>query len=415
MPSPRVPILSENRRLLVGVLVDGTSKYGRSILRGVTHYANLQRHWVLFKDLANLLDDQRQWPMFDGLIYGGISPQTMDRCHATCPHVVSCSGSTDPERSPVVALDSHLTGVQAAEHLMNCRLRHFAFVGGSNHILGPVRVAGFRATLEAKGHVVHECPVQGPSPNEWMSHSHRPALIEWLASLPKPIGIMAFDDVVAHDLAETCLEADIGVPEQVAIVGVNNDDLMCESAWPPLTSVETDHRRMGYHAAKLLDRMLGGEVIPPQERLTLLPPLGIVQRQSTDLLHLDDPHLLAAVRFIREHACDPCSVWDVLDAVPVNRRWLERQFLSKLGRTPHDEIRRVRIENAQRLLPQMDLSLAQIAARCGFDEIKGFYMAFRAITGTTPAAYRRAGAGQAVSQNHPKRSQRDKTQHTLTG
>ncbi|MDB5327244.1 MAG: helix-turn-helix-domain containing protein AraC type [Phycisphaerales bacterium] len=414
MPQARISIpAATSGRLLVGVLVDGTTKYGRSILRGVTHYANLQRHWVLFKDLADLLHAQPQWPMFDGIIYGGVSVETVDRCHSMCPHVVSCSGSTSPDRSPVVALDSHATGMQAAKHLLDCRLRHFAFFGSNHGIIGEARLAGFRATLHEHGHDVFECPILAPSASEWMSHTHRPMLIDWLRALPKPIGILCYDDVVAHDLAEACMEADIGVPEAVAIVGVNNDDLMCESAWPPLTSIETDHNRMGYHAAKLLDRLLSGDEIPSDERLTLLPPLGVVKRQSTDLLHLEDANLLAAIRFIREHACNPCSVWDVLDAVPVNRRWLERQFLSKLGRTPHDEIRRVRIESAQRLLPQMDLSLAQIAARCGFDEIKGFYMAFRTVTGTTPAAYRRAGASEGMSQNVRKRSQTDKVRQAF--
>ena len=157
---------------------------------------------------------------------------------------------------------------------------------------------------------------------------------------------MAFDDSAADDLAGTCLEAGIAVPEQVAIVGTNNDELLCETAWPPLSSIVGDFARVGYVAAQLLDRMIRGETLSPEDRLVLLPPLGVMQRQSTDVLAVKDSDVADAIRFIREHACDPCSVKHVLHAVPVARRWLERQFLSQLGRTPHDEITRVRIETA---------------------------------------------------------------------
>jgi len=211
----------------------------------------------------------------------------------------------------------------------------------------------------------------------------------WLRELPKPIGIMAFDDAAAHDLAAACLDADIGVPEHVAIIGVNNDDLLCESAWPPLSSIEADFSRMGYVAAKHLDAILRGEKLAPELRFVKLPPLGVVQRQSTDVLAVDDPNLADALRFIREHACDPCGIDDVLRHVPVGRRWLERQFLKTLGRSPHAEITRVRIEAAQRLLLQPELRLPEIAERCGFSVMQTFTRAFRINAKITPAAYRR--------------------------
>lgn len=200
---------------------------------------------------------------------------------------------------------------------------------------------------------------------------------------------MAADDAAAHDLASACLKVGIGVPDHVAIIGVNNDDLLCESAWPSLSSVEADYSRMGYTAAKLLERMLSGEKLKKDERLVMHPPLGVVQRVSTNVLAVGDPNLVNAIRFIREHACDPCSVDDVLREVPVGRRWLERNFTREFGRTLHDEITRVRIDNARRLALQPDLSLYDIAFRCGFAAFTNFNLAFRRITGTTPGAYRR--------------------------
>jgi LacI family transcriptional regulator len=371
-------------------MVDCIDAYGRAILRGVTRYANLQRRWVLFKDLHHVLDAESEWPKFDGAIFAGVSQEEFDFGRRLCPHVVFCSGSGDPAVCPVVCLDDEAAGAMAAEHLIACRLERFAFYGmNSQGWIVARRENGFSQALAAKGFSFVESPFAPPLAQAWASHSHRPELIQWLRELPKPIGILTIDDTAAHDLAEACLEADIGVPDQVAIIGVNNDDLLCESAWPPLSSVEADYSRMGYEGAKILDRLFAGEVLSPAERLVRLPPLGVVQRQSTNVLAVKDPNLADAVRYIREHACDPSSVEDVLRAVPVGRRWLERQFVSQLGRTPHEEITRVRMETGQRLLSQRDLSIAEVAERCGYSGDKNFHAAFRRLLGTTPAAYRR--------------------------
>jgi LacI family transcriptional regulator len=170
---------------------------------------------------------------------------------------------------------------------------------------------------------------------------------------------------------------------------VNNDDLLCESAWPPLSSVEVDYSRMGYLAARHMDEMLNGKRMKRSQQYVLLPPLEVVQRQSTDVLAVNNADVAEAIRYIREHACRPCTVPDVLNHVPVGRRWLERQFNSTLGRTPHDEIIRVRIDAAQRLLLQPEISLDEIAARCGFSAYQNFIRTFRHVAGITPAAYRR--------------------------
>lgn len=384
------PLNGLRARPLVGVVVDGVSTYGRGILRGVTRYANLQRRWLLYKDMRRVLDVPANWPSCDGVIVAGVGRSTIDFLRAHCKRVISCSGSSDPLEGPVVSLDDEAAGTMAAEHLLDCRLENFGFYGLAQETVAGKRLAGFRSALAAKGFSCIESPIRWPSSVDWMTHAHRPKLIEWLVSLPKPVGILAVDDTAAHDLSEACIEAEIAVPDHIAIVGVNNDDLLCEGAWPPLSSVEGDFSRVGYLAAKMLDRLFTGEELAPEERVMRLPPLGVVQRQSSNVLAIDDPNIVDALRFIREHACDPCSVQDVLREVPVGRRWLERQFLTLLDRTPHDEITRVRIDTARRLLLQPDLSLPEIASRCGFSEIKNFYRAFRSVTETTPAAFRRS-------------------------
>lgn len=374
----------------MGIVTDCSNTYGRAILRGVTRYANLQRRWLLFKDMEKVFDVNSHWAALDGGIFAGIPQPLFELGLKKCRHVVYCSGGGDPAVSPVVALDDFAAGAQAAEHLMNCRLEQFAFYGHkADYKTAMNRLGGFRQVLEARGFSCAVCPIEFQSTEQRIAHANRPALIQWLRELPKPVGIMTLDDTNAHEVAEACFEADIGVPDEVAIVGVNNDDLLCESAWPPLSSVEADYSRAGYAAARILDRLLSGEILGADERLVLVPPLGVVQRQSTSTLAVKDPDLADAIRFIREHACDPCSVGDVLRHVPVGRRWLERQFTVHLGRSPHDEIARVRIETAQRLLRRMELPMHEVAARCGFAELKNFYVAFRKIAGSTPANYRR--------------------------
>ncbi len=215
-------------------------------------------------------------------------------------------------------------------------------------------------------------------------------MIGWIKQLPKPVGILAWDDLAARDLAAACLHAQIPVPDHVAILGVNNDDLLCDSAWPPLSSINVDFAKVGYTAANQLDQLLEGKTIEPAQRLIRMAPSGVAQRQSTSLLAVENGDLARAVAYIREHACDPCSVTDVLDHVPVSRRWLERQFVDHLGRTPHEEITRIRMALAQQLLRESEDGLPQVATRCGYSAVQSFSQAFHQSLGTTPAAYRKS-------------------------
>jgi len=323
MPKPRRKTAEERPR--VAIVVDGSQAFCRDVVRGVTRYANLKREWQLFKDFNELFDVEEGWPTLHGIIFAAVSREKVEEGIARCPNVIHCSGNGDPELCPVVSIQDVAVGEQAAEHLLGCRLKHFGFYGrNATYRISANRLNGFKSVLRAHGMECAECPVEQPTRLQWSAHSHRPALIQWLKEQPRPIGIMGLDDYATHDLAETCLEAGISVPDEVAIVGVNNDDLLCESAWPPLSSVEVDCTRMGYEAAKLLDRMLAGKSPVGKARHIRLPPLGVVKRQSTDVLAIEDRNVVEAVRFIQKHACDPCSVPDVLEHVPIARRWLEK-------------------------------------------------------------------------------------------
>jgi LacI family transcriptional regulator len=372
---------------MVGIAVDGTTGYGRGVMRGVMRYANLQRRWLIHEQMRS--DSKKPWPQCDGVIIAGLSRDAYHRLAAQAQFVVHCSGTVHDPRTPAFCLDDMLAGETAANHLLDCHLEHFGFFGRSWSPISVNRAMGFQSAIGKRGYSCSMCPADWPEPDQ-VENPHWPQLIEWIREQPKPLGVMAVDDSAAHDLAAACLHYDIPVPEQVAIIGVNNDDLLCESAWPPISSVEGDFSRMGYAAAAMMERMLEGYKPGASEMMNRFPPLGVVRRMSTDVLAIDDPNVAAALQYIRLHACDPCSVPDVLREVPVNRRWLERQFVEKLGRTPHEEITRVRMQTAERLLLRADLTLPMVSHRCGFSAVSNFAQTFRKATKTTPGQYRKS-------------------------
>jgi LacI family transcriptional regulator len=380
----------DRRRPLVGVTVNATMGFGRDILRGVMRYANARRRWLLHEELRAVGTSLDNWPECDGAVLGVSMKPIVEQVCAATKHVISCSGNADPQAMPVVCIDDRAVGRMAAEHLMNCRVENFGFYGRSSHTVSNNRRMAFREALAEHGFDCSESLIEGSFSYGWTARPHWPRLIDWLRSLPKPVGIMAMDDMAARDVAAACFSVGLPVPERVLIVGVNDDDLLCGTAWPPLSSVAVDFTRVGEMAARLLDKMMAGQTLTPEQRQVRLQPIGVVRRASSDILAVEDANLAEALRYIREHACDPCSVNDVLKHVPVARRWLERQFANKFNRTPHDEIIRVRMEMARRLLIQSDESLPQIAGRCGFTAVQNFSRAFRDALGVTPAAFRRS-------------------------
>jgi len=376
----------------VGVAVDAINSYSRQVVVGVMNYA-IQQRWLLIEEPYMKMTDPFAWPDCDGVIAMIYEPDVIHQFKHRFKHVVSASGAADPALLPVVSMDDHLVGQLAAQHLMACNLRHFAFYGVSGWLVSERRFAGFKDTLATRGFTCSQCP----APHDWDRpfragwKSRWPQVAQWLESLPKPVGIMAMEDTASHDLATVCQSAGILVPDHVAIIGVNNDELLCPAGWPPLSSVQTDSQRVGYAAARILDMLMSGtRPIDKADLIVRMPPIAVVQRASTDMLALDDPHVAAALRVIKQGACTPCSVSDVVREVRVDRRWLERQFMVRLGRTIYEEITRVRIDEAQRMLLLPDMTPKLVAARSGFSTMSSFTRAFQRTVKESPAAFRRA-------------------------
>ena len=199
----------------------------------------------------------------------------------------------------------------------------------------------------------------------WRSDST--GIARWIRSPPRPAGVLAAWDGCAVQILQVCRRIGVAVPDDLAVVGVDDDELLCDLADPPLTSIATGVHEIGYRAAELLDRMMAGEEVPPGAQP--VRPLGVVTRQSTDMLAIDDRHVSQALRFIRERACHAIRVEDVLTVVPLTRRVLESRFKRLLGHTPHEEIVRTQLRRVEELLIATDLPLKSIAARTGFQHV----------------------------------------------
>lgn len=214
------------------------------------------------------------------------------------------------------------------------------------------------------------------------------SLETWLTKLPKPTGLLCAYDIQAQVVLDTCRNLNLPVPEQLAVIGVDNDPLLCDLSHPSLTSVAPDARGAGFHAAQLLDDLMHGRSLSSRTS-HLMKPLGIVQRQSTDITAVSNSNIAEAIRFIRDHACDGINVSDVLSHVLLSRRTLESQFLQATGKTPHDMIATIRTDRVQRLLQQSELSLDEIANHTGFEHTEYMSVVFKKRFGISPGRYRR--------------------------
>jgi LacI family transcriptional regulator len=329
--------------------------------------------------------------------------------------VVELFESRAESEFPRILPDDVATGALAARHFIERAFRHFAFFGAPWMLWSREREVGFRAEIQrtfAARAVAADIadlvgnftfasygPVRGAAAAfEGPQKLRAAAMGAWLASLPKPLALFAANDLWGFELLQAAREVGLHVPDDVAVLGVDNEELLCEIAHPPLSSIRIGAERIGRLAVELLEDLLRRK--PPGPNIARIEPMEVVTRQSTDVLAVDDPAVAAALRHIRQHAVEGLSVKQLLETVPVNRRTLERRFVSVLGHTPLEEIRRVRLERAKALL-QTDLPVYDIAARSGFATPEYMATSFLQATGMTPTAYRRQFTPRARWQHLP--------------
>ena len=307
--------------------------------------------------------------------------------------LVNISNRETVADAPNVRLDNVAVGGMAGKHLQALGYRQFAFCGINKSRFSDERMQGFQNVLERAGQILYfpDRDFRPCSVEEWKSWKARANyILSWLQPLPRPLAVFCANDETAKELADICLQAGIPVPEQIAILGVDNS-VLCELTIPSLSSIEANAQRQGFEAADTLDRLMSGQ--QRFEPITLIPPLSVAVRESTEITALHDADLADAVRFIREHFSHSIDVRDILKKVPVSRRTLERKFQESLGRSPQQEIRRVRLDRARELLIHTDLSVRVISQRTGFANPQRFAYVFKDVYGESPLRFRKTKAG----------------------
>jgi len=374
------------QRRKVALLIETSNTYARELLHGVRVWLREQKLWDIRLSEQGRGAGVPAWLCaWEG--HGIIARVTGDRMAAALrtkglPVVDVAAALPDPV-FPRVATDSRAATQLAFDHLRERGFRHFAYCGDTRFWWSVQRERYFVAQVRAAG---FDCAVFGPRAARTGSDAALEELARWLLGLPKPVGVLACYDVRGQQVLEACAEAGLAVPDVVAVIGVHNDELLCDLCEPPLTSVNPNARRAGYEAASLLARLMEGEKVPVEARL--IEPVGVVQRQSTDVVAVDDPKVSAAVRYIRAHVTEGIGVGDVLRAVPISRTLLERKFKRLFGHTPHEHILRTKLARVRAMLVETDLPVALIAERMGFEHTEYLSVAFRREMGVTPSAYR---------------------------
>jgi LacI family transcriptional regulator len=289
--------------------------------------------------------------------------------------------------APWVGVDNRAMGKIVADHLMQRGFRHFGVCEIGTEIYFEQRRVNFIETVRQSGFDCDAYHAKGrpEKPAQW--EKHQDDLAAWVRGLPKPVGVMACTDQLGFFLLDACARAGVAVPEEVAVVGVENEESLCTMAMPTLSSVKFNAERIGYEAAALLDRLMAGEEAPAEP--LLIEPLGVITRGSSDVVAIEDAEIAQAVRFIRESACDGIAVSDILREVAISRSALERRMRAALGRSPNEEITRVRVERVKELLISTDQPLTTIARRTGFQTPQYLVQVFRRQVGVTPGVFRR--------------------------
>ena len=369
------------------VVIDGTTEAGRRLLRGVMRYARAHTTWALLVEMEPARRKGADWAVDEAVIYASHDAALLAWIRTRDIPIVSCMAHHEPLGLPTVRSDDYAVGAMAAKYFIERGFGNFIFDStGDVSPAAQLRFKGFADAVAAMGFKAEQhVPETVGTWINWYDH-----LTERLAAMPKPVALFFSHDTIARGGADLIAASGLAVPEQVAILGVDDDQLQCEISRPPLSSIAVPYADIGYQAAAVLHSILRGKVPATMSGPVLFKPTGVVTRQSTDIIAFDEPRLAEALRYMREHACDPCSVEDVLSHVLVSRRWLESQFKKRFGRSPHDEITRIRMEHAKRLLHDPHLSLKWIAERAGYGHVQNFVSIFRRTSGLTPAAYRRS-------------------------
>lgn len=385
-----------NKPLHIGLLVDASRAYGRGIYRGVANFADTNKNWIVLAHERPELDDLPDWlkkTRVDALIAYIPNRKLHGKIRALGVPVVDVHGRFPHPSIPVIESDDQAIVRHAVEFFLNSGFHNLAYCGYPSVFFSDQRQEAFRLqTLKLK-----EVHIYAPSKHQTVGEdlyrfekgisAPDAEFSAWLRALPKPVAILACNDIRGQQVINACREAEIRLPEEVAVLGVDDDQIICRLCRPTLSSIEPDVEQIGWLAARLIADQLAGKSVATRY---LVPPRQVVQRHSTDTVGSDHPLVVQAARLIRDQNHNKASVEQICQVTGVSRSTLDKLFLAHLGRTVAEEITRVHLQRAKDLLRNTDLSLAGIARRCGFASATYLCRFFKRSTGQTPIAFRKA-------------------------
>jgi LacI family transcriptional regulator len=373
----------------VALLIETSSRYGRDLLYGVRDWTHSQESWAI--RLAEHFPSGappawiKHW-QGDGIIARVDTPRISAALKRTGLPVVDVSDERRRSAFPRVGIDNAAVAQLAATHLHQKGFRTVGYCGDPHFAWSQQRASLFKRNTKSLGlrcHVFAAGPARsapgGPD-------AQIQAIAVWLKGLPKPVGVFACYDRRAQQVLEACDLLGLRVPDEVAVLGVDDDDLICNLCHPPLSSILPNARSCGYIAAAMLSKLMnGGET---KERVQLIGPIDVIERQSTDAVAIPDQRIADALRFIRAHACEGIGVPDVLKAIPMSRTLFDLRYKKLLGHSARAEILATKLNQAKFRLAASSMPVTLIAESCGFANAPYFSVLFRREVGVTPRAYR---------------------------
>jgi LacI family transcriptional regulator len=378
-------------RKRVALVMGLTDTYEHGIARGVVRYAKTRGGWDLYGYgwMFRPFDALEVWNG-DGIITRVESVTDAARLERLAVPVVDVAGAYPAPSFWAVTNDDEATGRRAGAYLVSCGFPRFAYCGVAHTGWSEKRCQGFLETVRG----VDPAPsVFEESQPWWERLDSKGRLRRWLAGLRRPVAIFACNDTAGLKLAGLCRDLGIPVPDSVAILGVDNEDILCEMTFPSLSSIELDCEAIGYRAAALLDEvMAAGALARRPARAVVVSPRDVVERESTRVYAGDDRLVQEAMRHIRLHGTEALGIPELLAVIPASRRSLETRFKKATGRTLKQEIVRVRLAHARALLRTTRLTVADVASRSGFGSAQRFHETFREVEGVSPGTYRRDNA-----------------------
>jgi LacI family transcriptional regulator len=371
----------------IALLIDISRVVERDIIRGILRYSRLHGPWIFFRNKHIVsgsqkatLQDLKKWNV-DGII----CREDEESLIGAAPRIplIIMPNTKPSDIFPNIVSNDIAIGSMAAQHLIDHGFRTFAFYGIANACWSAGRQHGFTATLAQHGFPVHV----HIDPEKCPQTKTQILLKDWLSRLPQPLGLLTCNDECCIDCFEACKMAGLNIPEQVAAIGVDNDELACDFTHPPLSSIALNAEQAGYRAAELLAEKINDRHFKIPD--IVIDPLRVVVRGSTDMLAVEDKAVAKAMTFIRNNANNNIKVKDVIKAVSVSRRVLYDRFKKTIGRSIHSEIRHVQMKSVAAMLAETDLTIAEIACKIGCRDAKNLSRVFKREEGMNPLAYRK--------------------------